>query len=91
MSDEGGHRGPWTVPGPTLTNEEVQELPEGQPIEVVWSGGNGPARYVITKDDYGRPYAWVKDLDKTGNLRFYNALTFVGTARFHTRVRKVPT
>lgn len=70
-----------------LTESEVRALDEGTPIIVTWSGGNGPHRYIFTKDEHGEPYAWAKDLsDPNGVLRFYNPLTFVGQERFHTRV-----
>ena len=70
-----------------LTDDEVRALPEGTPITVTWSGGNGPHEYVLTFDKRGEPYAWASDLhDPNGRLRFYNPLTFVGAERFHTRV-----
>ena len=50
---------------------------------MIWSGGNGPHRYVITVDERGKRYAWT---ERWENTRFYNHLRFVGQERFHTRV-----
>jgi hypothetical protein len=69
-----------------LTADEVATLPEGTPITVTWSGGNGPHAYVITVDKRGNRYAWVPDRDPMGRLRWYNPLRFVGQERYHTRV-----
>ena len=37
----------WDLP------REIAELPDGAPVEVVWSGGNGPCRYLMTTDKWG--------------------------------------
>jgi hypothetical protein len=68
---------------PLLAREEIETLAEGEPVTVIWSGGNGPAEYVISVDHNGERYVWDGE---TENLRFYNPLTFVGPERFHTRV-----
>lgn len=65
-----------------LTADEVAELPSGVPIEVVWSGGNGPHRYQVFVDARGRRYAW----SGSPRMEMYNPLDFVGLERFHTRV-----
>jgi len=70
--------------GDPLTEDEVAELPEGAPITVTWSGGNGPHDYVIAVDCHGTRYAWAPGSGR--QLRFYNPLTFVGQERYHTRV-----
>ena len=82
MSDaQRGHFGP-APDGDPLTADEVAALPDGATVVVIWSGGNGPHRYVIAVSG-GDRYAWTGD---PGSDRFYNALTFVGQERFHTRV-----
>lgn len=85
MSAQSGHFGP-APEGDPLTAAEVATLPEGTPVVVIWSGGNGPHRYTITVDELGKRYAWVTERPGSDRLRFYNPLTFVGQERFHTRV-----
>lgn len=68
-----------------LTADEVADLPEGTPITVRWSGGNGPHDYVIAVDHNGERYAAGLD-DPFGALRFYNPLSFVGQESYHTQV-----
>lgn len=65
-----------------LTREQVEELPQGTAIEVIWSGGNGPHRYTVHVDENEQRYA------ATGNPRMdtYNPLDFVGQEPYHTRV-----
>jgi hypothetical protein len=36
-----------------LTQEQVDALPDGATVEVIWSGGNGPHRYRIIRDKRG--------------------------------------
>lgn len=76
-----------TVPvlvGPPLTEEQVAELPEGAKVIVIWSGGNGPHRYVVAVSEWGRIHVWD---GKTEQLRYSgNELRFVGQERYHTRV-----
>jgi hypothetical protein len=74
-----------------LTAEEVDQLPDGTSIIVTWSGGNGPHRYVLHVDRWGRRYAAVvPEHDPTGAFRTYNPLVGVG-AWPRTRVWRVPT
>lgn len=73
-----------------LTAEQVAALPEGTPVTITWSGGNGPHDYVLVFDDHGQPYAALTD-DPRDRLRYYNPLTFVGQERYHTRVWPRPT
>lgn len=70
-----------------LEREDIDQLPEGTPVTVTWSGGNGPHDYVIVVDRLGYRYAATSD-DPEDRLRFYNPLTdtFTGTERYHTRV-----
>ena len=42
---------------PWLTPEELAALPEGSPITVLWSGGNGPYRYRLHFGKWGHPCA----------------------------------
>ncbi len=42
---------------PWLTPEELAALPEGSPITVLWSGGNGPHKYHLRFSKWGYPYA----------------------------------
>jgi hypothetical protein len=73
-----------TVPNRApLTAEQVQGLPEGTPVVVIWTGGNGPHRYVIAVDHWGRRYVWDGESER---LRYYNELYFVGQEPYHTRV-----
>jgi len=68
-----------TPSGDPLTANEVAQLPDGTPIVVKWSGGNGPHEYVIAVDRFGRRFAAVVPaLDPTGRLRWYNPLERVG-------------
>lgn len=36
-----------------LTQDEVDGLPPGSLVEVIWSGGNGPHRHRIVRDQWG--------------------------------------
>lgn len=64
-----------------LSQDEVDQLPEGTAIIVTWSGGNGPHRYVVTILGRQR-YA--------GDLRNDNPLRFVGRELYHTHVSLAP-
>jgi hypothetical protein len=75
-----------------LSAEDVERLPEGARVVVIWSGGNGPHEYVIAVDRYGRRYAGSPPrfaVDPNDRMRWYNPLTFVGVERYHTRVWRV--
>ena len=39
-----------------LDNEALAQLPDGTRIVVTWSGGNGPHRYVLRRDQFGALY-----------------------------------
>ena len=68
-----------------LTEEQVADLPDGTEVEITWSGGNGPHRYVIQQDERG---TWATIPDRP-RLDRYNRITFVGGESFHTRVRRI--
>jgi hypothetical protein len=39
--------------GEPLTQEEVNALPVGTRVIIIWAGGNGPHRYTILRDKRG--------------------------------------
>jgi hypothetical protein len=39
--------------GEPLTAGQVEGLPDGTEVEIIWSGGNGPHRYRIQRDRHG--------------------------------------
>lgn len=43
-----------------LTKADVDQLPNGTPIKVRWSGGNGPWSYILQRH-YSTPWACTKD------------------------------
>lgn len=59
--------------------DAVNALPEGTVVELVWSGGNGPHTYTVVKSGD------ISCVDTT----YEDAITFVGTERYHTNVRVV--
>lgn len=72
-----------------LSQEEVEELPEGTKVVITWSGGNGPHQYVIARHPKtGYTYAALND-DPSDRLRFHNPIDFVGIESFHTHVSVV--
>lgn len=79
---EGGDRE--VINNSPLTPDEVNRLPEGATVTVIWSGGNGPHDYLVVVGDDGQRYVAAESAPI--ELRFYNPLTFVGQERFHTRV-----
>jgi hypothetical protein len=78
MSDNPTQHADTVHMGDPLTQAEVDALPEGTAVEVVWSGGNGPHRYLLVRDDRGRSYAVGLREDPHGPMRYYNPLDFVG-------------
>lgn len=78
-----------TSPGSVLTAEQIEELPEGTPISVIWSGGNGPHDYLLHHDAFGSyaaPNPPYEDADVQRRMEVYNPLRFIGDKQFHTRV-----
>lgn len=53
------------IGGEPLTQDEIDALPGGTEIEVIWSGGNGPHRYHVSKK-HGRTAAHVSHATGTG-------------------------
>ena len=76
--------------GEPLTREEVEALPHGALVEIIWSLGNGPHRYRIHRSHWGivalterewrdrKGVNWDKYLDGPSS--------FVGQKPMHTRV-----
>lgn len=60
--------------GKLLTQDEVDGLPEGTPVLITWSGGNGPHRYTI-KRFYN--YAIAKEADSLIDFIGPHPLTMV--------------
>ena len=77
--------------GEPLPAEDVERLPEGARVVVIWSGGNGPHECVIAGGEGGQRYTVAPELadDPNHRMRWYNPLTFVGGERYHTRVWRV--
>ena len=63
-----------------LTQEQVDELPEGAEVEITWSGGNGPHRYLIAIDVNGT---------RCVDTVYCDPIDFVGPDRPFTVVRRV--
>lgn len=59
-----------------LTQEEVDALPDGTKVMVLWSGGNGPFEYILKKIDgithagNDAPYTYFHSLDRVGEERY---------------------
>lgn len=51
-----------------LTQEQVDALPEGADVFIIWSGGNGPHKYFIKKW-FGRSVAYTKINGKEINVQ----------------------
>ena len=65
----------------------MAQLPDGAPVLVMWSGGNGPHRY-LKKDGPMGPVACVRWEIERGIFDYdgKSLARFVGQERFHTRV-----
>jgi hypothetical protein len=48
-----GTIGPETHEGTPLSVDEIKALPEGTEVIITWSGGNGPHRYRMVRDQWG--------------------------------------
>lgn len=69
-----------------LTQDEVNVLEEGTRVLVKWSGGNGPAEYIVRVWKDIR-FAGMKNWpDEPLNAFEHRELDFIGKERFHTRV-----
>lgn len=71
--------------GEPLTIGELGALPEGTPLVVIWSGGNGPHRYVLVWE-WRMPHAARPDDLENSRMRTYNPLSRIGAMWYHTRV-----
>jgi len=91
MSDEAREGAYGRVPdemGEPLTAEEVEALPHGTEVVIIWSGGNGPHHYWIWR--LGRHvYARSESEAETEFERistWKDPIGFIGRERFHTRI-----
>jgi hypothetical protein len=70
--------------GEPLTQDQVNELPDGTEVVVIWSGGNGPhnyfARHLVVQDTH-EMYVVSK-----WSHAVVGFLTYVGNEPYHTRV-----
>ncbi len=67
-------------PNPTpLTQKEVNNLRNGTKVQVIWSGGNGPWTYIISRDKSKRVIATYGDV-------FVGYLDRVGVTKGNDRV-----
>lgn len=76
-----------------LSRQEVEALPSGTPVIIVWSGGNGPHRYTVRRIPGGLVAAdsWEDDHEQwdVDGKGLDGPSAFVGTAPMHTRVWRV--
>lgn len=69
--------------GELLTQAQVNNLPDGAEIVVIWAGGNGPHRYSVERGgEAAEPFAITNDGDGADGLR----LTKVGREKNQTMV-----
>lgn len=66
-----------------LTQEQVDALPEGTTVELIWSGGNGPHTECVEKRN-GKTVVCGRFQD--GTERYCHYVDFVGNERFNTQV-----
>lgn len=72
-----------------LTQKEVDLLPVGTKVIITWSGGNGPHKYTIHKRK-GINASFVKKHNPNAGW-WDGEIDFVGSERYHTRVKLVET
>ena len=73
--------------GPPLTHGEIATLPDETPVVVIWSGGNGPHRYVarwlgaclLAWSEWELQHHRLPPADR-------DLLSFSGQQSYHTRV-----
>ena len=72
-----------------LTQAEVDALPDGTEVSVVWSGGNGPHRYTVGRSSHSKHPVAVLQADTAGSGRVVRDLElwFVGPGGPYTVVR----
>ncbi len=68
-----------------LTQNEVDNLPEGTKVIITWTGGNGPHEYMIHKRK-GSNASFVKPHNPNSGW-WDGEIDFVGKERFHTHVQ----
>lgn len=69
--------------GELLTQEQVNNLPDGTEIVVIWAGGNGPHRYSVERlGEAAEPFAITNGGEGGDGLR----LTKVGKEKHQTMV-----
>jgi hypothetical protein len=68
-----------------LSAAEVEALPVGTRVQIVWCGGNGPHHYTLGRNVWGE-VTTVTDgteavlrLDRVGPERYHHRITLVGT------------
>jgi hypothetical protein len=70
-----------------LTQEQVNKLPTGTIVEIIWSGCNNPYQYVVQRDEkHGCVFAWT---DRDPDRQMRHQITIVGSERYQTQVRLV--
>lgn len=57
-----------------LTDETIRQLPEGTPIMVKWSGGNGPHPYKLGFIHGQMPHAVMKITGNNYNIGFLDGI-----------------
>ena len=72
-----------------LTQQQVNNLPSGAIVEIIWSGGNSPNQYFVQRDEkHGRVFAWTEgEIDH----QMRRQITVVGSEGYLTQVRLVET
>lgn len=63
------------APSPYLTQKQVDDLPEGTEVMILWSGGNGPHKHIIGKYS-GKSYTTFIGSDN--NRHIGELINFVG-------------
>jgi len=72
-----------------LTQEQVNKLPAGAIVEIIWSHGDSPDQYVVQRDEkHGRVFAFTEgEIDH----QVRHQISVVGSERYHTQVRLIET
>ena len=69
-----------------LTQQQVNGLPDGAEVEIIWCGGNGPHQYFSRRQKGSpNPLAWTHQPVAIPVAD----ITCVGSDRYHTQVRLV--
>jgi hypothetical protein len=72
-----------------LTQEQVNKLPSGAIVEIIWSHADSPFQYVVQRDEkHGRVFAFIEgEIDR----QVRQQITVVGSESYHTQVRLIET